>query len=406
MAVEQPMDGKRYDIAVVGGGAVGLAGAIAFAKDGFKTALIGPSGARRDGRTIALLHGSVRFLQAIGVWEDIEPSASPLATMQIVDDSGSLFRPPPATFNSSEIGLDAFGWNVENAFLVEALERRAGSAEKIERFPNLASGMRLADGMAQLSLVDVPAIEARLIVAADGRRSPLRDAAKIETRTWAYPQSALTTILRHDIPHRDASCEFHTRSGAFVLIPLPGKRSSLVWVTDTQHAKTLAEMSDEVLACTIERQAQSMLGAMRIDGPRGLVPMAGLSVDRYYANRLALAGEAAHVFPPLGAQGLNLGFRDVAALRDVAVDARHKSEDIGGLDALQRYQKGRVSDAGCRTAAVDVLNRTLLTPMFLTDFVRGAGLLALSSIGPFRRLFMRESVRPLHSPPRLMLDDA
>jgi 2-octaprenyl-6-methoxyphenol hydroxylase len=179
-------------------------------------------------------------------------------------------------------------------------------------------------------------------------------------------------------------------------------RSSLVWVTSKDDAERLSTLDDAALALAIERQAQSHLGAMRIDGPRGLVPMSGLSVNRYWSRNLALVGEAAHVFPPIGAQGLNLGFRDVASLRDAVVDGGDEGHSPGSDETLARYQRGRDLDVRLRTAAVDGLNRTLLTGMIPTDFLRGAGLLALSNIGPLRRIVMREGVLPRVGVPRLM----
>jgi 2-octaprenyl-6-methoxyphenol hydroxylase len=170
-------------------------------------------------------------------------------------------------------------------------------------------------------------------------------------------------------------------------------------VTGSEEAQRLAALDDAVLARAIERQAQSLLGAMRLDGPRGLVPMSGMSVARYCSSRLALVGEAAHVFPPIGAQGLNLGFRDVAALRDAVMDA---DSDPGADETLRRYQSGRDLDVRLRTAAVDSLNRTLLTGLLPADFLRGAGLLAISNIGPLRRAIMREGVLPRIGAPRLM----
>jgi 2-octaprenyl-6-methoxyphenol hydroxylase len=173
-------------------------------------------------------------------------------------------------------------------------------------------------------------------------------------------------------------------------------------VTEPDRAKNLADLDDRALAIAIERQAQSMLGAMRVDGPRGVVPMSGLSVDRYWAPHLALIGEAAHVFPPIGAQGLNLGLRDAAALRDVAVDARRQGKFLGSDETLRGYQRGRDFDVRLRTAAVDGLNRTLLTDLMPADFMRGAGLLAVSGIGPLRRALMREGVLPRFGAPSLM----
>jgi 2-octaprenyl-6-methoxyphenol hydroxylase len=352
---------------------------------------------------VALLRGSVRLLEALEVWPSIAPHAAPMLTMQLVDDTGSLFRPPPAAFHASEIGLDAFGWNVENASLVEELAAAARAHPLVTAIEEQASGFELGpDRIAVLTAAG--RIEASLAVAADGRRSRLREQAGIRTRTWSYPQTAVATILAHDRDHRDTSTEFHTRHGPFTLVPLQGRRSSLVWVNAPAEAEGLAGLDDAALARAVERQAHSMLGGMRIDGPRGLVPMSGLSVERYWGPRLALVGESAHVFPPIGAQGLNLGLRDVAALRDAVVDARDAGEDIGSDGALQAYQRGRQLDVRLRTAAVDGLNRTLLSGLLPADFLRGAGLLTLSAVGPLRRAIMREGVQPRIGAPRLMGD--
>jgi 2-octaprenyl-6-methoxyphenol hydroxylase len=393
---------KIFDAAVVGAGAAGLAAALALARGGFDTALVGRTEARADGRTIALLDGSVRFLAALGVWPALEASAAPLVAMRIVDDTGSLFRPPPAAFQASEIGLGAFGWNVENAALVAGLAEAARAEPRLRLMSEEASKAAVGQEFTTIALRGGSSIAARLVVAADGGRSKLREAAGIRARAWSYPQSALTTILTHGRDHRETSTEFHTRSGPFTLVPLPGRRSSLVWVTSRPHGERLIALDDDGLSAAVERQAQSILGKMRIAGPRALVPMSGLSVERFAAERLALVGEAAHVFPPIGAQGLNLGLRDAAALRDAAVDAHAAGEDIGGKAALARYQASRDLDVRLRTAAVDGLNRTLLSGLLPADFLRGLGLVALSGIGPLRRAVMREGVLPSIGAPRLM----
>lgn len=395
---------KSYSIAVVGAGAAGLSAAIAFARDGFDTVLIGSLDVRRDGRTVALLNGSVRFLEALGVWPALASGAAPLETMRIVDDTGSLFRPPPASFNAREIDLDAFGWNIENATLVEKLADAARNYEHLTIVAQHAADFRAEADRAVLTLADGSEIEADLVVAADGRNSKLRKIAGIDAHTWSYPQTALTAILAHDREHRETSTEFHTRHGPFTLVPLPGRRSSLVWVMSPKQAERFAKLDDQALATEIERQAHSHLGAMRLDGPRGFVPMSGLSVVRFGAPRLALVGEAAHVFPPIGAQGLNLGFRDVASLRDAVVDAFDEGREPGSAEALRQYQRSRDLDVRLRTAAVDGLNRTLLTGLLPADLLRGAGLLALSRIGFLRRAVMREGVLPHMGAPRLMQD--
>ncbi|TXM66772.1 ubiquinone biosynthesis protein UbiH [Methylobacterium sp. WL69] len=392
-----------FAVAVVGAGAAGLAAALALARDGVPTALVGRHAPVADGRTVALLDGSVRFLRALGAWDGIAPHASPLAELHIVDDTGSLFRPPPARFVATEIGLDAFGWNVESARLVESLRVQARATPNLTLFESDAEAFSAGETEAALTLGDGTRLSARLVAGADGARSKLRAAAGLVPREWSYPQAAITTILAHTRPHRDVSTEFHTRQGPFTLVPLPGgHRSSLVWVMDAARAQGMAALEESGLARAVEAQAQAMLGHMRIDGPRGLVPMRGLALTSPVAARLALVGEAAHVFPPIGAQGLNLGLRDAAALRDAVADAVADGRDPGSRAALAGFARGRGRDARLRTLAVDALNRSLLTGFLPVDALRGLGLLAMTTITPLRRFVMREGVVPRLGAPSLM----
>ncbi len=408
-----------HDICIVGTGAAGLAAALTFAREGYRVAVIGRALAPRDGRTVALLDGSVHLMERLGIWEALAPQAAPLEIMRLIDDTDSLFRAPVVDFKCREIGLDAFGWNIENATLVETLAEAVAAHPEITCFSNMATGIdaeevvdaeegisdTAQDQRITVSLDDGSRIAASLVVAADGRNSPMRRAAGIQARSWTYPQAALTTILAHERDHRDISTEFHTRHGPFTLVPLPGRRSSLVWVTEPEKAAHLREYTDAALALTIERQAHAILGKMTIDGPRGVVPMGGLSVSRFTAPRLALVGEAAHAFPPIGAQGLNLGLRDVAALRDAVVGTEAGGADPGSAAALARYDRGRRFDVRSRTLGVDMLNRTLLSGLLPADFLRGTGLRALAAITPLRRIMMREGVSPRLATPQLMRRD-
>lgn len=376
------------DIAIVGAGAVGLVAALALAQDGWRVSVMGNPAAPRDGRTVALLDASWRLLQTLDVTTALFDKAAPLAVMRLVDDTGSLFRQPPVEFRASEVGLEAFGWNIENAELVAALAARLADHDAITLVPGLVSGIEADDNCAIVSGEGFAPASARLVIGADGRQSRVRQAAGIVARDWLYPQVALTAILSHRRDHRETSTEFHTRKGPCTLVPLPGRRSSLVWMLDPAEADQVAALDDIAFARRVETQTHSLLGAMALDGPRGRVPMGGLSVDRFAAGRMALIGEAAHVFPPIGAQGLNLGLRDVAALRE----ALRGEADPGSAPAMTVYDKARQTDVRLRTGAVDALNRTLLTDLMPADLVRGAGLLALSRIAPLRRLVMRQGL--------------
>lgn len=377
------------DIVVVGAGAAGLAAGIALARAGWHCVILGPTGARRDGRTVALMDGSVRFLQDIGAWDRVATEAAPLETLAIIDDTGSLFRAPPVAFHAAEIGLEAFGQNVETATLVAALAEHARATPGLVLRTEAMERLELSAGEALVHLAGGETLRARLVVGADGRSSPVRTAAGIAAREWSYDQVALTAIFAHDRPHRETSTEFHTRQGPFTLVPMPGGRSSLVWLTSPGQARRLQALDDEGFARAVEAQAQSMLGAMRLAGPRGAVPMGGIAVDHFVGERTALVGEAAHVFPPIGAQGLNLGLRDVKDLRDALGDA---PGDPGDAARLATYDRRRGFDVRSRTGAVDLLNRSLLADFLPIDMARGLGLMALSRIRPLRRFVMRQGV--------------
>lgn len=384
----QGMMSDRYDVAVVGAGPVGLAAALAFAQAGLATCLLGPAPERRDGRTAALLAPSVELLGGLGLWPAIAAEAGALRVLRIVDETGSLFRPPPVAFRAAEIGLEAFGWNIENARLAAILAEAARRQPGLDWSTDLVRDVAV-DDLARLTRADGSRVSASLVVASDGRRSRVREAAGIGTRERAYRQSAFTTILRHERPHEDASTEFHTRSGPFTLVPLPGPRSSLVWVTVPRHAERLLAASDDDLASAVEEAAGSILGRMSVDGPRGTYPLAAMSVDSYVGPRLALAGEAAHVLPPIGAQGLNLGFADVAALARLVASARDSGTDPGAAAGLADYARERRRDVGLRALAVDGLNRSLLAGLAPLDAARGLGLGLMGAIGPLRRAVMR-----------------
>jgi 2-octaprenyl-6-methoxyphenol hydroxylase len=216
----------------------------------------------------------------------------------------------------------------------------------------------------------------------------------------------LTLNLRHTHPHRDTSTEFHTEAGPFTLVPLPGNRSSLVYVTEAAEAPRLAALPDADLSSEIERRSHSILGKIAVEVGRGVFPLSVATARRFGAHRLVLIGEAAHVMPPIGAQGLNLGLRDAATIAELVVAARRNSRDVEADDLTAHYERMRRADVASRMLAVDLLNRSLLSDFLPVQGARGLGLFLIEQIGPLRRAVMREGVAPAASQPRLMRGEA
>jgi 2-octaprenyl-6-methoxyphenol hydroxylase len=391
---------------VVGGGPAGLTAAIALAEGGITTVLVGKRPVKPDNRTTALLAGSVTALQTLGVWDHCAAHAAPLKIMRIVDDTGRLWRAPEVKFDASEIGLEAFGYNIENRHLIEALERRAGSLSTLKIIEGEVSAVLPQTDTTIIEMKDGVTLRAALVVGADGRRSLCRDAAGIEVDDHRYPQVALTVCMRHSRPHHDASTEFHTPTGPFTLVPLPGFRSSLVWVLDPAKADEFAVLDDHELSGEIEHASHSILGKISVEAERGLFPLHVATARKFADKRITLVGEAAHVIPPIGAQGLNLGLRDAATIGELAVGAYRHKHDIGRPEVMAGYDRMRRNDVSSRTLAIDLLNRTLLTDFLPVQSARGLGLYMIDRIGPLRRAIMREGVAPAAAQPRLMRGEA
>jgi 2-octaprenyl-6-methoxyphenol hydroxylase len=393
-----------YDVIVIGGGPAGLAAAIALAQTGARTALIARRIPYADNRTTALLGGSVDLLRQLEVWPRCEDKAAPLRTMRLVDDTGRLIRAPEVRFSSDEIGLDEFGHNIENRLLMMALEQRAAELSGLRRFDDEADAVnpQEADIVVQTSRGD--RLSARLVAGADGRQSLCREAAGIGVTRRDLHQAALTFNIGHSRPHQNISTEFHTPQGPCVFVPLPGERCSVVWAAAPKEAARRMALTDDELSEAAEKQSHSILGRITVEPGRHLFPLAIEQPRQFAKARVALVGEAAHVLPPIGAQGLNMGLRDAADLADIVREAIMSGEDPGSPQVLQRYGKARRADVMSRTFAIDVANRSLLSDLLPMQSLRAAGLHLIGSFGPLRRLAMREGLAPSWRPVRVQVN--
>ena len=389
-----------HDVAVIGGGPAGLAAAIALAQSGAGVALIARRAPYGDNRTTALLGGSVDFLQQLDVWRRCEDQAAALRTMRLVDDTGRLIRAPEVRFSSDEIGLDAFGYNIENRALVAALEARVAELAGLTRLDDEAEAVTSGDAYAAIRTRQGHSLVARLVIGADGRHSLCRKAAGIGVRHRDLDQAALTFNVTHTRPHRNMSTELHTAHGPCVFVPLPGDRSSVVWVMAPAEAERRMASSDAELSEAAERQAHSILGRLGVEPGRHLFPLAIEQSAQFAKNRIALVGEAAHVLPPIGAQGLNMGLRDAADIAAIVQQAMLQGEDPGSVQVLSRFNTVRRADVASRTFVIDMANRSLLSDFLPLQMARAAGLHLIGALAPLRRLAMREGLAPSWRPAR------
>ncbi|WP_455475400.1 UbiH/UbiF family hydroxylase [Bartonella sp. B17] len=380
---------KRESIAVIGAGPVGMLAALSLAYKGYSVFLIGPPSCVDELRTTALMMPAIHMLKKMNIWNVLKNYATALSFIKIIDVTSRIVRAPIVNFCSAEIGEEAFGYNIPNVELNKILCDFITNTPNIIRFFSSAKFFLHQEDHICITLEDGKMIQTPLVIAADGRHSSARAAAGISIKQWSYSQTALVLNFSHDFSHKNTSIEFHTENGPFTQVPLQGYRSSLVWVVTSSRAEELLNLEPKEIAKVIEEQMQSILGKVTLESSIQTWSLSGLISYRFAANRTILVGEAAHVLPPIGAQGLNLGFSDVQTLIDILPNQISHS-NIKMIIAY--YNKRRKPDIFIRSGSVHMLNYALLSNILPIHIIRSTGLGLLRNCSPLRNLFMREGM--------------
>jgi 2-octaprenyl-6-methoxyphenol hydroxylase len=379
----------NFTAIISGAGPAGLAAAVLLAQEGIKAAVVSPP-SKDDPRTTALMHPAMQLLKFIGVWDDdLKSHCAPLKQLHVIDDTGNLVTAPDIAFTSQEIDLQEFGWNVPLAKLVPALRARAETLG-VTFIEAESKSAHVAQDIIEISTSQDEVITAQILLAADGAHSPLRESLGFKTESWSFDQSALATSFAHSAPHQFVSTEYHKSAGPFTTVPLPGNRSSLVWMDRPARVQALMALNDQDLAVEIQIETKGSLGRISDLGQRKTFPMQGQRVTCFAAKRCMIVGEAAHVLPPIGAQGLNLSLRDAAQACDLIVGAK----DPGAEALLKEYDTLRRADVVPRQQIVNLLNSSLLSSFAPLPLARAAGLTAIANFAPLRKLAMGQGLAP------------
>lgn len=385
------------DMIVVGGGYVGLSVALAVKRAAPHLDIQVIEGAakdqwKKDPRASAIIAAASRMLDVFGIWDEIVTQSQPITRMIITDSkTGDAVRPVFLTFDGTVQDGEPFAHMVPNVAMVGALLKAADQAGIPVRNGVKATGFSGTGHQAEITLSDGTTLTSRLIVACDGVRSHIREMAGIKTVTWAYGQSGIVTTVEHERPHEGVAEEHFLPAGPFAILPLTGNRSSLVWTERTADADRLVTSDDLVFETELERRFGHKLGAIRATADRRAFPL-GLTLARsFIAPRLALAGDAAHGIHPISGQGLNLGFKDVAALAETIVDADRLGLDIGALNVLERYQTWRRFDTFRMGVTTDVLNRLFSNDVLPLRIARDFGLGLVERLPKLKNYFISEA---------------
>jgi 2-octaprenyl-6-methoxyphenol hydroxylase len=384
------------DIVIAGGGVAGLTAAAAFGTAGFNVTIIDPTppvtardAEGADLRTTAFLQPAQQFLEAAGLWARLAPHATPLQIMRIVDvgTQEHVMR----DFDASDISERPFGWNLPNWLLRREMVARLAELPNVDFRPGVGFARMLArSNEAIVTLSDGTQIAAQLLIGADGRSSAVRQGAGIDVKTMRYGQKALTFAVTHDAPHDNVSTEVHRSGGPFTLVPLPdhhGKPcSAVVWMEHGAEAKRLAALDDVAFEAAANDRSAFRYGPLKLASRRSVWPIISQIAHRLVAPRTALVAEAAHVMPPIGAQGLNMSLRDLSCLLDLAVA---QPGALGSPDMLDAYARKRHPDIKLRVTGIDALNRASIAGSPMMQGLRTKGIEALYGIKPVRRTLMQ-----------------
>ena len=390
---------SQTDILISGGGIAGLTAAAAFGSAGFSVQCVDPTppitdrnSAGADLRTTAFLQPARTLLAEAGLWDRLAPHAAPLDIMRIIDAGGA--RPEARIvkeFVAAEISDDPFGWNLPNWLLRREMLARLEDMDNVDlRLGTATTGLLTRTGEARVSLSDGSHTTARLVIAADGRNSPMREAAGIKVHTTRYGQKALAFAVTHPIPHENVSTEVHRSGGPFTLVPLPdyeGKPSSaVVWMERGPRADALSRMDVTEFEAEMTARSTGLFGPLTLASRRTLWPILSQSAARLYGERLALVAEAAHVVPPIGAQGLNMSLGDMRTLLDLA---KASPDDLGSRPMLETYHRKRFTEVKLRVKGIDMLNRASMVSARPLRDARAFGLNALYALSPVRKTLMQ-----------------
>ncbi len=390
------MNRIQADILISGGGVAGLAAAVAFGTAGFNVIVVDPAppvtDAAREGadlRTTAFLQSAQAFLDRAGLWDALAPEATALSIMRIVDAGSNT--PVSRDFVAADISDSPFGWNLPNWLLRRVMVDQIAAMDCVK----LRTGVAFADMVARLDqalvrLTDGTQVSAQLVIGADGRGSTVRQAAGIGVSTTRYGQKAVTFAVTHPGPHNGISTEVHRAGGPFTLVPLPDHKgqpcSSVVWMDTGPRIAALEALSDQDFTAAATDRSAEVNGPLTLVGKRSVWPIITQIADRITAQRTALVAEAAHVMPPIGAQGLNMSLADMACLLDLSVANR---DGLGGPAMLAAYEKARHGDMRFRVKGIDALNRASMAESGLAHDLRALGVKALHDVSPVRHRLMK-----------------